>query len=154
MIYVGADHRGFELKAKINKWLQGRGYEFEDVGAFEYDRGDDYVDYAIDAAQGVAKHPHANRGILICGSGVGVAVAANKVRGIRCGLGFEADQVHSARKDDDINILALASDNTEEAKALQLVEKFLQTEFVESENYLRRTEKIERYEREVGGRKG
>lgn len=153
MIYVGADHRGFELKAKVNKWLAGREYEFEDVGAFEYESDDDYVDFAIDAAQKVAKAPEAHRGIIICGSGAGVEIAANKVRGVRCGLGFAEDQVHAARKDDNINVLALAADNTDEFEALELVEKFLETEFVKSERYMRRLEKIERYEREVTGRK-
>lgn len=146
MIYIGADHRGFELKAKINKWLQGRGYEFEDVGAYEYDHDDDYVDYAIWVAQKVAQNPDKNRGVVICGSGVGAEIAANKVKRIRCGLGFEIDQVHAARKDDDINVLALAADNTDEEKALQLVAKFLETEFITSDRYLRRIEKIGRYE--------
>ena len=149
MIFIGADHRGWELKAKINKWLQGRGYEFEDVGAFEYEHDDDYVDFAVLAAQGVAKDPVNNRGIVICGSGVGVDVTANKVRGIRCGLGWEEDQVFEARKDDNINMLALAADNVGEEKALRLIEKFLETEFVESDKYLRRIEKIKRYEKEI-----
>lgn len=144
MIYLGADHRGYDLKAKIAKWLSGRGYEFEDLGAYEYDHDDDYVDYAIKVAEAVA---HSGRGIVICGSGVGVEVAANKVTGVRCGLGFAEDQVHAARKDDNINVLAIASDNTDEEHVMKLVEKFLETEFVESDRYLRRVEKISRYER-------
>ncbi len=149
MIYIAADHRGFELKARINDWLKGRGYEFEDLGAYEYKQEDDFVDYAIDVAQRVALDPDKNRGILVCKSGVGMNIAADKVRGIRCGLGFAPDQVHSARKDDNINVLALAADNTDEIQAWELVEKFLETEFVKSENYLRRIEKISRYEREL-----
>ena len=149
MIFIGADHRGWELKAKINKWLQGRGYEFEDVGAFEYEHDDDYVDFSVLAAQGVARNPVNSRGIVICGSGVGVDVTANKVRGIRCGLGWEEDQVFEARKDDNINMLALAADNVGEEKALRLIEKFLETEFVESDKYLRRIEKIKKYEKEI-----
>jgi len=145
MIYIGADHRGWELKAKINRWLKGRGYEFEDLGAYEYNTWDDFADYAIDTAQRVTAGGEKNRGILVCGSGIGMCIAANKVRGIRAGLGFAPDQVHAARKDDNINILVLASDNTDELAALEL-EKFLETEFVESDNYLRRIEKISRYE--------
>lgn len=143
MIYLGADHRGWELKAKIAKWLQGRGYEFEDVGAYDYDPNDDYVDYAIRVGEKVASK---SRGIVICGSGVGVDIAANKIKGVRCGLGLAVDQIHAARKDDNINILALAADNTSEEQALKMVEKFLETDFVESERYLRRIEKIKRYE--------
>ena len=144
MIYLGADHRGFELKAKINIWLQNRRFEFEDLGAYEYNHDDDYVDVAIAVAQKVAEKN--TRGIVICGSGVGVDIAANKVKGVRCGLGFLEDQVHAARKDDNINILAIAADNISEQLAHKLVEKFLETEFVESERYLRRVEKIKRYE--------
>ena len=143
MIFIGADHRGFELKAKIAKWLAGRGYEFEDLGAYERDTSDDYVDYAIAVGERVG----AGRGIVICGSGVGADIAANKVEGVRCGLGWEADQVYAARKDDNINVLALASDNIEEEKALRLVETFLETEFVQTDRYLRRIEKISRFER-------
>jgi ribose 5-phosphate isomerase B len=147
MIYTAADHRGLELKAQINNWLKGRGYEFEDLGAYEHDPWDDFTDYAIDAAQKVANNPDGNRAILICGSGVGMGIAANKVRHVRAGLGFAPDQVHAARKDDNINVLTLAADNTNEMEAMDLVERFLNTEFVESDNYLRRLEKIDRYER-------
>ncbi|KKU55608.1 hypothetical protein A3H89_00040 [Candidatus Amesbacteria bacterium RIFCSPLOWO2_02_FULL_48_11] len=146
MIYIGADHRGWELKAKINDWLKGRGYEFEDLGAYEYNAWDDYTDYAIDLAQRVAADADRHRGILICGSGVGMCIAANKVKAVRAGLGFAPDQVHAARKDDNINIMVLAADNTDEITALELVEKFLETEFVESDSYLRRIDKISRYE--------
>lgn len=150
MIFIGADHRGFELKAKIAKWLAGRGYEFEDVGAFEYDHEDDYVDFAIAVGQrvGVRSQESGDKGIVICGSGVGVDIAANKVKGVRCGLGWEEDQVHAARKEDNINVLALAADNVDEKKAVRLVETFLETEFVETDRYLRRTEKIARWEKE------
>ena len=146
MIYIGSDHRGFELKARINEWLVGRGYEFQDLGAFEKRHEDDYTDYAIAVAQAVGKKPESSRGIVICASGVGVDIAANKVDNVRCGLGFAEDQVHSARKDDNINVLALAADNTDHNYAVKLVEKFLETEFVESDRYLRRVEKISRYE--------
>jgi ribose 5-phosphate isomerase B len=147
MIFVAADHRGLELKAKINGWLKGRGYEFEDLGAYEHDPWDDFTDYAIEAAQKVSQNPEGNRAILICASGVGMAIAANKVQHIRAGLGFAPDQVHAARKDDNINVLTIAADNIGEMEAMELVEMFLTTEFVESDNYLRRIEKISRYER-------
>lgn len=144
MIYIGADHRGFELKGKIAKWLAGRGYEFEDMGAYEYDHEDDYVDYAILTAQKVVEKNA--RGIVICGSGVGVDIMANKVKGARCGLGWEEDQVHAARKEDNINVLALAADNIDAEKAMKLTETFLETEFVQTDRYLRRGEKIARWE--------
>lgn len=146
MIYIGADHRGFELKAKINQWLKNREYKFEDLGAYEYNAWDDYADFAFDLALKVTENPNGNRGILICDSGVGMDIAANKVKGIRAGLGFAPDQVHEARKDDNINVLVLAADNTDEVLGVELVDKFLNTDFVESDKYLRRVEKISRYE--------
>ena len=149
MIYTAADHRGVELKIRINEWLKGRGYEFEDLGAYEHDPWDDFTDFAIDAAQKVAQNPEGNRAILICGSGVGMGIAANKVKDIRAGLGFSPDQVHAARKDDNINVLVLAADNTGEMLAMDITEKFLETDFVQSDNYLRRLEKISRFEHET-----
>jgi ribose 5-phosphate isomerase B len=149
MIYIGADHRGFELKAKINEWLKGRGYSFEDLGAYKHDSWDDYSDYAIDVAVKVSDNPDRNWGILICGSGVGMCVAANKVRGVRAGLGFAPDQIYAGRKDDNLNVLILAADNTDEMVAIQIVGKFFETEFVKSDNYMRRIEKISRYETSV-----
>jgi ribose 5-phosphate isomerase B len=146
MIYIGADHHGFELKAKINEWLKGRGYVFEDLGAYKYDAWDDYTDYAIQVGEKVAESPEKNWGILICGSGVGMSIAANKVKGIRAGLGFAADQVYVARKDDNINVLVLAADSTDELLAMQILSKFFETEYVKSESYMRRVDKIARYE--------
>lgn len=154
MIIIGADHNGFELKGRIAKWLAGRQYEFEDVGAYERDHNDDYTDFGIAVAQKVAQNPEKSRGIVLCGSGVGVSIAANKVAGIRCGLGFAVDQVHEARKDDNINVLALAAENITEDLAMELVEKFLETEFAESDKYLRRIEKIKRYEQAVSEKHG
>lgn len=145
MVYLGADHRGFDLKGQIAKWLAGRGYEFEDLGAYNYDRDDDYVDYALAVAEKVGADPDNNRGVVICGSGVGVDIVANKVANVRCGLGFSEDQVHAARKDDNINILALAADNIEVDQALKFVEKMLDTEFVMSETHQRRIDKISRF---------
>ena len=149
MIYLGADHRGYDLKAKIANWLSVREYEFEDMGPFAYDHDDDFTESTFLVAEQVSKNPDKNRGIVLCGSGVGVSIAANKLPNVRAGLGFAEDQVHAARKDDNINILAIASDNTDELHALKFVEKFLETPFVESERYLRRIEKISRFERVV-----
>jgi ribose 5-phosphate isomerase B len=153
MIFIAADHRGLELKAKVNEWLKGREYEFEDLGAFEYNPWDDYIDFAIDVAQRVAADAERNRGILICGSGVGMCMAANKVKKIRAGLGFAPDQVHEARKQDNINVLSLPANSLDEGVAFDLVEQFLDTEFVESDSYLRRSEKVARYERGIAQNK-
>lgn len=149
MIYLGADHRGYDLKGKIARWLTAREYEFEDMGSFSYDHDDDFTESTFLVAEQISQNPQKNRGIVICGSGAGVSIAANKLPNVRAGLGFAEDQVHASRKDDNINILALAADNTDEPYALKLVEKFLETPFIETERYLRRIEKVRRFERVV-----
>ncbi len=147
-IYIGADHRGFELKNNLKRWLDENGHATDDMGAYELVAADDYVDFSGMVAEAVSKNSD-SRGIVICGSGVGVDIAANKFKGIRCGLGFDAEQVKKAREDDDINILAIASDFTNEMVAEDLIEEFLQTEFNPNENHTRRIEKIN----QLGGAK-
>lgn len=145
MIFVGADHRGMALKAAVNSWLNNRGFEFEDVGSYEYNPDDDYVDYAIDVGQRVAKS-EIHRGVVICGSGVGMDIAANKVEKVRSVLGFLLEQVTSARKDDNVNVLSLPADYIDGRLAVLLVERFLTTAFDMTERYERRIEKMARYE--------
>ncbi|MBI2421006.1 MAG: RpiB/LacA/LacB family sugar-phosphate isomerase [Candidatus Levybacteria bacterium] len=140
-IYLGADHRGFRLKEDLKNFLQTNGHDIEDCGALEIVSNDDYVDFAKSVAEKISINQD-SRGIVVCGSGVGVDVVANKIDGIRCGLGFKLDQVKAARSDDDINVLALASDFTVYKEAKELVETFLQTEFNPTENHKRRIEKI------------
>lgn len=144
-IYLGADHRGFELKNNLKKWLDENGHTTEDMGAYELSPNDDYVDFAGMVAEAVSKNPD-SRGIVICGSGVGVDIVSNKFQGIRSGLGFDAEQVKKAREDDDINVLAIASDFTNEMVAEDLIAEFLQTEFNPTENHTRRIEKIKKLE--------
>jgi len=83
MIYLGADHRGYKLKEALKIYLQESNYVWEDLGAKELNLDDDYPDYALAVAKKVAENPEENRGILICGSGVGVDIVANKIKGIR-----------------------------------------------------------------------
>jgi ribose 5-phosphate isomerase B len=142
MIYIGSDHRGFELKNKIKKFLEELGYEFEDLGAFEYNKGDDYPDFA----QAVAKKvfvDSGSRGILICGSGIGIAIAANKTKGIRAGTALKPDQARAAVNDEDLNILALSADFLKEDEVREIVKVFLETKFSGEERHKRRIEKID-----------
>src|SRR5258706_16298142 len=110
-VYLGADHRGFELKEKVRMWLEKWDYAHEDMGAYELNEKDDYTLYAEKVALLVANEKDA-RGILICGSGVGVDIAANKFDGVRASIGKEPDQVKAGRNDDDMNVLVLPSDYT------------------------------------------
>lgn len=141
MIYVGADHKGFELKEKIKSWLTENGFDYEDVGAFELNPEDDYPDFAKAVAEKITNP--GDRGIIICGSGVGVDEVANKFAGVRSGLAINAEQIKSARHDDDINVLALAADYTPPEEALIIAEAFLRTGFSEEEKYKKRIDKLE-----------
>lgn len=140
-IFIAADHRGFELKKILHGWLIQNGYEVTDLGAFEYSENDDYVDFASAAGEAISHDPN-SRGIVICGSGIGVDIVANKFPNVRCGLGFGVDQIRDGRSDDDINILAISSDYTYEDEAKDYVTNFLNTPFNPTENHSRRIEKI------------
>lgn len=145
MIYIGSDHRGFELKKKIKEKLQAHNYQFEDVGANEFNPNDDYTDFAIRTAEKVAENQE-NYGVLLCGSGAGVCIASNKVKGIRAALIDNLEIVKKSREDDDINILCLPADFIDENLAWEIIEIFLNTEFIANEKHLRRIEKIKAYE--------
>ncbi|MDO8495702.1 MAG: RpiB/LacA/LacB family sugar-phosphate isomerase [bacterium] len=146
MIYLGADHRGFALKEKMKYWLLDWGYEYEDLGAAEVDPQDDYPDYAKAVAEKVVSGTD-HRGILICGSGIGVAVAANKVVGVRAGTATNYEQVASAVNDEDLNILALPADFLNEDEAKEITEAFLKAKFSSAERHIRRLNKIKDLEK-------
>lgn len=144
-IYVGADHRGFHLKEKVTKWLFDARFKFEDVGALNFDPDDDYTKYAQEVASLVTNDKN-SLGILICGSGVGVDVAANKFDGIRASIGKSPKQVQAGRHDDDMNVLVLAADFTKEVEAKEMVKIFLETEFQKLSRHKRRLREIEKIE--------
>lgn len=141
-IFIGADHRGFNLKEKIKPWLSR--YDVEDMGAHEYDPHDDYALYAEKVASMVAGNTA--KGILICGSGVGVGVVANKFDGIRASFGKTPEQVKAGRADDNMNILILAADYTKDEEAKDMVKAFLKTKFSGKARHQRRLKDIERIE--------
>lgn len=145
-VYLGADHRGFKLKGALLVVLAPLGYRVIDLGDIEYNEHDDYTDFAAAVALKVRAERDA-RGILICGSGVGVDVTANKFKGVRSALALSPVQVRSARHDDDVNVLSIASDFTTEAEALELAKAFLETPFSGLPHHKRRVEKIAALER-------
>src|SRR3989338_4393864 len=112
MLYLGADHRGFALKESIKRHLTQRRVPYEDTGASALVPGDDYVEYGLAVARAVAEAPAEHRGILLCGSGVGMDIVANKVRTIRSALVTEVRQATASRTDDDTNVLVLEADST------------------------------------------
>lgn len=144
-IYIGADHRGFELKNEIKDWLLSSGHQVEDVGPHDLVPRDDFVDYAAAVGKNVVNQP-GSFGIVICGSGAGVDMAVNKIKGVRASIGFNLEQVKAARADDNLNVLALASDFTLPDDAQMMIETFLTTGFNPTDNHTRRIEKIENLE--------
>jgi len=146
LIYLGADHRGFNLKERIKSSLHDQGYEYFDAGNAKYDEHDDYPDFAAKVAGKVSIEPERDRGILICGSGVGMDVVANKYRDVRSAVALSADQVFDARHDDNVNILSLAADFMTEEDAFKIVKVFLETPFAGEERFKRRVEKISEIE--------
>lgn len=144
-IFIGSDHRGFELKEFLKRKLEENNFEFEDIGNFVYDSNDDYPDFAFKVGEKVSQNK-VNLGILICGSGAGVCFAVNKIKGIRASLGINPEMVKNAKADDNINILCLASDFTTKENAWEMVKVFLETKFKNEEKYLRRIKKVEEYE--------
>ena len=147
MIYIASDHRGFRLKDELKKWLENQHYEFRDLGANKYDKDDDFPDFAFKLAETVAVDNA--KGVLICGSGAGACIAANKVKGIRAGLCTVEKQARAARNDDDINVLCLSADAVSMEDNIKIMAVFLATMFGSEERYIRRINKIKKYETEI-----
>ncbi len=138
MIFIGSDHGGFDMKESVKLFLTEMGVEFEDMGAYSNDSCD-YPDIAEKLAQKVAGS--SQKGILICGSGIGMSIAANKVDGIRCALCHDAYTAEYARRHNDANIIAFGGRTTGVEIAKQMVNIFLKTEF-EGGRHKRRIDKI------------
>ena len=145
-IYIGADHRGFELKEHLKAILENDAYEVVDVGTDSATNGDDYPQFAAAVAEQVVKDPATRRGIAICGSGFGVDIVANKFAGIRAALAMSPDHISQGRHDDDVNVLALAADFIAPEDAEKIMKVFLVTSSARDERYLRREEEIREIE--------
>lgn len=144
-LFIGADHRGYKLKEKVGQWLFDHNHGFEDVGADTYDPQDDYTLFAERVAALVADNPD-SKGILLCGSGVGVEVVANKFDGVRAAIGKSKEQIEAGRRDDDMNVLVLAADFTSAEEAKDMVHAFIHTKFSGEARHERRLEEIARIE--------
>lgn len=145
-LVVGGDHAGFEMKEELEAWLRATGRELEDVGAHDFEPEDDYPDFAAAVARAVAEG-RAERGILICGSGVGASVAANKLKGVRAAVCHDAYSAAQGVEHDDMNVLCLGSRVIGAALARSLVEAFLGARFSGEERHRRRLAKIADLER-------
>ena len=145
-IAIGADHAGFELKNQLGDVLRQSGYEVCDFGTNSAE-STDYPDYAVRVAKAVAAGT-VERGVLVCGSGVGMSIAANKVRGVRAALGVSIEEVRLARAHNNLNVLTLGARFTDPDLARELVRTFLETPF-EGGRHERRVAKITQMEDEA-----
>jgi ribose 5-phosphate isomerase B len=144
-IAIGADHAGWELKDKIKAHLAQQGFEVDDKGTASSESVD-YPDFAKSVGEEVA-HKQADLGVLVCGSGIGMAIAANKVPGVRAANVTTEYEAQMSREHNDANVLALGARILDEQKALTIVDKFLQTQFAGG-RHQRRVDKISEIERE------
>lgn len=140
-IGVASDHGGFALKQTLMKQLQIQGFQIEDFGAERFDPADDYPDFVIPLAQAVAAQK-VQRGVAVCGSGVGACVAANKVSGVRACLIHEYYSAHQGVEHDDLNLLCLGGGTVGDALAWDLTLAFLNARFTGEERHRRRLDKI------------
>ena len=140
-IGIAADHGGFALKQIIHAYLLLLDYEVTDFGAFELDNGDDYPDFVIPLGKAVAAN-QVDKGIAVCGSGVGAAICANKIKGVRASLVTDHFSAHQGVEDDDMNLLCLGGRITGFAVAKELVKVFLESSFSGGEKYVRRLNKV------------
>jgi ribose 5-phosphate isomerase B len=150
-VVIGSDHAGYELKIAMGDFLRSLGHDVLDVGAFD-EKSSDYPDFAEKVGAAVLDG-RSERGVLICGSGVGVSVAANKIPGIRAGMCHDTYSAHQGVEHDDINVLVLGSRVIGSELAKDLVKAFLGAKFTNEERHLRRLGKVKAIEAKYSGKK-
>ena len=141
MIALGCDHGGYQLMQEVKAHLEKRGLEYRDFGT-NSDASCDYPEYARAAAKAVASG-ECEKGIVICGTGIGVSITANKIKGIRCALCGDCFSAQATREHNDANMLALGARVTGSGLALKIVDIFLDTPFSDEERHIRRIGMIE-----------
>ena len=146
VIYLGCDHGGFELKEFLKQYLLSKSYRVEDVGSYTDDRVD-YPDYAAKVCEGVQKNDPESIGLVVCGSGIGISIAANKFKGIRCANCHDHYSALQSRKKDDCNVLSLGCRVIGEETAKIITDTFLETQFENNnEEHAKRLQRIKEIE--------
>ena len=141
-LVIASDHAGFPLKEEVRAYLAKQGHEVLDLGAYTVDPQDDYPDFAERVGDAI-RGGEAPRGILICGSGVGVSIAANKMPGIRAGMCHDTYSAHQGVEHDDMNVLVIGARIVASALAYELVDSFLRAKFISNEErFTRRFKKV------------
>tara|TARA_Y100000310_G_C20512210_1_gene729438 strand:- start:564 stop:1004 length:441 start_codon:yes stop_codon:yes gene_type:complete len=143
-IYLGSDHAGFQLKEKIKKWLDKKNIAYEDLGNKKFDKLDDFPDYAIKVSKKVVKMK--SRGVLICGSGQGMCITANKIKGIIAAPAWDYASAQHAKEHDDANIICFGAEFVSERLAKRMVDVWLNSKFKSARKYSRRIKKIKKLE--------
>lgn len=146
-IAIGADHGGYPLNERVIAELRGAGHEIEDFGTHDGSQSDDYPDYAVKVGEAVRAAGGAECGIIICGSGVGACVAANKLRGVRAALCGDTYSAHQSREHDDCNVLCLGARIVGVELAMEIVRAFVNARFTGEERHQRRLDKVNAIER-------
>lgn len=155
-VYIGTDHAGFELKQELVPFIKNLGYEVYDLGAFKFEKDDDYPDFVSPVAKAVALNPDHNIGIVIGGSGQGEAIVANRYPNVRAVVYYgntkilsKSDIIELSRIHNDSNILSLGAKFMDKIEAKKAVKEWLETHFTHAERHVRRIKKIERISREI-----
>jgi ribose 5-phosphate isomerase B len=144
-IAIACDHGGYPLKQPLIDLMQGLGHEVLDLGAHELDAKDDYPDFARYVGQAI-QHGQAQRGVLLCGSGVGASVAANKQDGVRAAVCHDTYSAGQGVEHDDMNVLCLGARIVGESLAVELVKAFVNAQFTGEQRHVRRLEKVKAIE--------
>ncbi len=147
MLYIASDHGGFKLKEHLKAWLLVSGGRVADLGPASFLPEDDYPDYAKKVAVKVSKNPDKDFGILICRSGQGVCIVANKFKGVRAGVIWNTKEAKCSRNDDHTNVLCLPSDYINFSQARSIVKAWLDTPWSRDPRHVRRIKKISALEK-------
>lgn len=143
MIYLASDHDGFELKEHLKEFLKQFGKEFVDLGPSSFNKGDDYPDFGILVAEKVAEDPKNNLGLLVCDTGIGMDILANKFKGVRASLCANSFMAERSKQHNNANVLVLGAEITGRESSKEILKLWLETPFSGEERHVRRLGKIE-----------
>ncbi|MEK6819357.1 MAG: RpiB/LacA/LacB family sugar-phosphate isomerase [Nanoarchaeota archaeon] len=144
-VLIASDHAGFKTKEKLKSFLEKLNIQYKDLGPFSLEKSDDYPEYAFKLGKEVVKNN--SKGILLCGSGSGMSIAANKVKGARAVQIYDSYSARTSRADNNANIACLRSRSSSFEKIKQLIKTWLSTEFSKEKRHIRRINKIHNFEK-------
>ena len=140
-ISIGSDHGGFELKKKLIHFLQSEKHNITDVGAFQFNPNDDYPDFSLEVSN-LVSDKSVEKGIILCGSGIGAVIASNKVKGVRAGLCHDTYSARQGVEHDAMNVLCIGAKIVDQSIVENILSEFLDAEFLDADKYIRRLKKV------------